>query len=253
MSQCKIDLDAHLEPLRTPPDDPDLEYYAVTLTGDGQGRTSRSFCSRWVGWHDLKRGIEMRQASTVGARYAEGLAEIGISSIFVLNDETMLLFLMIGGVGLVEKSLCEEYFPDVKEPFPAYPTGRGGYVDENVLEPGAHHRAPNAKKRMKILNRDNRRCRICGRKPDDYVDLEINVHHIRPWAKGGSTETSNLITLCDTCHDGLDPHFDPSLFDLVEQQDGLSLLNSLDEGVACYRRVIAEDWDRLSDDSAEGR
>jgi hypothetical protein len=65
---------------------------------------------------------------------------------------------------------------------------------------------------MQVLNRDDRRCRICGRRPDDDTDLVLHVHHIRPWEKGGVTDPTNLITLCHTCHSGLVPHDDHSLF-----------------------------------------
>jgi hypothetical protein len=68
---------------------------------------------------------------------------------------------------------------------------------------------------MRIFKRDNFRCRLCGRRADDHVDVELHVHHIRPWADGGVTYLDNLITLCHTCHKGLEPHGDLSLFDLL--------------------------------------
>jgi len=71
---------------------------------------------------------------------------------------------------------------------------------------------------MQIVQRDLYRCRICGRRPADYVDLELHVHHIRPFARDGLTIEENLITLCHTCHAGLDPHFRPQLFDLRPEE-----------------------------------
>ncbi|WP_090804132.1 HNH endonuclease [Asanoa ishikariensis] len=56
---------------------------------------------------------------------------------------------------------------------------------------------------MEVLTRDGFRCRACGRSPNDHVDLELHVHHIRPWGMGGLTHPLNLITLCNTCHRGL--------------------------------------------------
>lgn len=52
------------------------------------------------------------------------------------------------------------------------------------------------KKRLKIMERDNFTCRICGNK-----DETLNVHHIcydggEPW----DTDDELLITLCETCH-----------------------------------------------------
>jgi hypothetical protein len=71
---------------------------------------------------------------------------------------------------------------------------------------------------MRILQRDGYQCRVCGRSPNDHVDLELHVHHVRPWAVGGGTQDSNLITLCHTCHNGLDPHFEFSLYSLLPKE-----------------------------------
>ncbi len=65
------------------------------------------------------------------------------------------------------------------------------------------------------MQRDDFRCRVCGRRAADYVDVELHIHHIRLWAQGGLTQDENLITLCHTCHKGLDPHYNPKLFDLI--------------------------------------
>ena len=45
-----------------------------------------------------------------------------------------------------------------------------------------------------ILSRDNHRCRICG----DTNNLHI--HHIRKRRDGGTNDSDNLITLCNSCH-----------------------------------------------------
>jgi len=45
------------------------------------------------------------------------------------------------------------------------------------------------------LVRDKFRCRVCG------AQTKLQCHHIRPRAKGGTDKLSNLMTLCDLCHD----------------------------------------------------
>lgn len=55
--------------------------------------------------------------------------------------------------------------------------------------------------RKKILQRDGYRCQRCGR-----TDTELHVHHIVPLSKGGSSDPSNLITLCRECHESIHPH-----------------------------------------------
>lgn len=54
-------------------------------------------------------------------------------------------------------------------------------------------------KRFEILNRDNFTCQYCGRKAPD---VELEVDHIKPVAKGGSNEDDNLITACHDCNIG---------------------------------------------------
>lgn len=53
--------------------------------------------------------------------------------------------------------------------------------------------------RVRVLERDNYRCRICGAS-SDIVELEVD--HIIPVSKGGKTELSNLQTLCRDCNRG---------------------------------------------------
>jgi 5-methylcytosine-specific restriction endonuclease McrA len=56
------------------------------------------------------------------------------------------------------------------------------------------------KMRYEVLNRDNFRCRACGRDVSDGVKLEVD--YIIPVDWGGKTEVSNLQTLCYDCKVG---------------------------------------------------
>lgn len=53
--------------------------------------------------------------------------------------------------------------------------------------------------RVKVLERDNYRCRKCGANLRGVFYRE--VHHILALSKGGSNHMSNLISLCSKCHD----------------------------------------------------
>lgn len=48
--------------------------------------------------------------------------------------------------------------------------------------------------RHKVLQRDNFKCRQCGRR------AELEIDHIRPVKSGGDDRPSNLQTLCRECH-----------------------------------------------------
>jgi hypothetical protein len=128
------------------------------------------------------------------------------------------LFKLVGGNCLVEQELAEQAAKDLIEAKPVIMHGMTGFASPELMNPGAFKKAPNPKLRMQVLKRDGFKCRICGRSPDNHTDLELHVHHIRPWAKHGVTDISNLITLCQTCHKGLDPHQDLSLFKYISDE-----------------------------------
>jgi len=54
--------------------------------------------------------------------------------------------------------------------------------------------------RIKVLERDNYKCVLCGRSARDGVVLEVD--HIIPRAKGGGNNIENLQTLCFDCNRG---------------------------------------------------
>ena len=63
------------------------------------------------------------------------------------------------------------------------------------------------KLRYMVLQRDGRRCKICGRSEADGAKLHVD--HIIPISKGGKTEMDNLQTLCDYCNIGKGNSYEP--------------------------------------------
>lgn len=55
--------------------------------------------------------------------------------------------------------------------------------------------------RLDVLARDRFRCRGCGRSPATH-NITLHVDHWLPRAKGGSSDISNLVTLCSECNLG---------------------------------------------------
>ncbi len=56
--------------------------------------------------------------------------------------------------------------------------------------------------RWAVLARDGFCCRACGRSKLKGDDIILHVDHIRPIAKGGTSDVSNLQTLCADCNLG---------------------------------------------------
>jgi hypothetical protein len=220
--------------------DPGKKYFAITLLGTADGKMHWSACSHWVGWVDGKPGREIREASLVNAsRMAETWAELGEGHLVVNSTTGLLVYARFGGNALVAKDIGEKYFSNMICAQETAYAGAVGFKPAASLPPHVFKRAPRPKHRMHIIQRDRYRCKICGRRPDDYTDIELHVHHVRPWEKGGLTEDENLVTLCDTCHDGLQPHEELSLFQLLDPDafnPSLSKrLHEYREGVRLYR------------------
>ena len=53
--------------------------------------------------------------------------------------------------------------------------------------------------RFTILERDSFTCRFCGKRAPE---TELEVDHVMPRSKGGSDDTSNLVTACRDCNRG---------------------------------------------------
>lgn len=55
-------------------------------------------------------------------------------------------------------------------------------------------------RRKKIYRRDGYECQNCGVYGGIKGDAELHAHHVVPKAKGGTHDTTNLITICKGCH-----------------------------------------------------
>lgn len=241
MESSRVELTDLFVAMSKAPEDSGAGFYAFTLTADSAGQVFFETQTVWAGFADEDQRVELRAARLVNLRMAEVWASLGRPYVFVHNTDQLLVFMMIGGNALVVPSVAKESVPEWLSPQPSYQTGLRGFVSPELADPSALKRAPSSKLRMKVLNRDRRRCRICGRNPDDNVDLMLHVHHIRPWARRGLTDMSNLITLCHTCHAGLEPHFDPSLFGYLEPESIAERTAAFLEGIINYRRVASSE------------
>ncbi|WP_241777643.1 HNH endonuclease signature motif containing protein [Streptomyces sp. CT34] len=201
---------------------PDGDYFALTLGVNRRGRPFWSAQTHWVAWSERHPGWEIRAASLIDpAGMARAWTEMGQGWVSVHDDTSLAMYLRIGGNALVEKGLAESRLPEAIAPREcmrdgAVEVGGFGFVGTGKLpDEAVKRRAPTRKLRMQVLKRDNYRCVVCGRRATDHTDLEIHVHHLVPWRMHGPTAEENLVTLCGTCHKGLDPDFEPSLRELA--------------------------------------
>jgi len=229
--------------IRAEPDPSETDhYYALTLSADKAANIIWSSVSQWVA-EGSKPMWEMRAPGLIDPyRVQMAWSAAGQDHMVVRDRVSLGNFLRAGGNALVVQSVARQWLPNVLQPVecasvdPSMPSQPLEVIARASL---AH--APSKKLRMQVLRRDDFRCRICGRRAADYVDIELHVHHIRPHGMGGLTELGNLITLCHTCHGGLDPHYEARLLIMVPgaatRMAADLCLSGYEEGRRLYRRL----------------
>lgn len=201
------------EPIKT------NRYYCITLLTTEDGVTEVGSQTHWTGYTETKPRREIREASIMNAeKFVTHWRETGQTAFVVDTIDELGLFFLHGGNSIIEKAVAETVIPSWLEPHTTLNVGEYGFASPELLPKTALSKAPTPKLRMQIIKRDHYRCRVCGRDPSNHTDVELHVHHIRPWSSGGCTEQSNLMTLCHTCHNGLNPHFESSLFKLFPKE-----------------------------------
>lgn len=196
-----------------------LYYHFAVVIAPGVGM-QWSVQSQWCGYTDERPRREIREGRLFhGEAERERLHSIGYPALLINEEVDIQYFYTFGGHALILKSIAENRFEHHIKPSVCLreSSGRGFVSAESLSEDQLQH-APTKKLRMEVLTRDGRRCLICGRSPAYYVDVELHVHHAVPWGQGGVTEEQNLVTICKTCHDGLDPHLDMGLIELLREK-----------------------------------
>jgi len=221
-------------------------YYWITILAKGDGRISDSCMSEFSGFTKDTPRRELRRAREINPEKLKSyLEQRGETPLVVDSEEDVLVFYLHGGHALIEKKVCEEFFPDLAFPHEVVQLNPlSGFTSAELAPQKVLNRAPSKLDRMKILKRDSFRCRLCGRSPKDYVDVELHLHHILPWALGGLTIEHNLITLCKTCHDGLEPHYERELLNYVECETP-DFNDDYFKKLSNYQRIIIKELSKL--------
>ncbi len=203
--------------------DGNFKYYAISLLSEDGCTEYYDICGTgWVRFTEINgKRAELRKAYIIRPKIVAAVWEKSGEPFCVVNTiEDFFQWFKTGGHALIKGELAEEIIPSVIGPSPCFQAGAIGFTDVAKIPTQAFNKAPTKKLRMQIIERDEYKCRICGRrvKDQDHVDIELNVHHIRPFGQNGLTTEENLITICDTCHAGLEPHYRPDLFDLIRDK-----------------------------------
>jgi hypothetical protein len=221
---------------------PGRKYYLFTLGAEEDGSLFGVTFTQWTGWSDEAMRYEVRTPSLVmGQKTFDQLAHVNQPALFVEGPKQFAVWNLLGGHGLIEASTAKQFLADrfALAPSAIEPNGTG-FVDLKGRAADEVRYAPTAKLRLQVLKRDNYRCGVCGRSPRTNTDLELHLHHVRPWGTGGLTHELNLLTLCSTCHRGLPErrgygHYERSFHDLVP---GVAAAREPDRKAIAYRDSV---------------
>lgn len=221
-------------------------YYQVSRFADQEDKIKYAVYSHWAGWADQDERHEIREPSFIKPELAIQQFNGRNEPLLVINNENDLIVYIsfLGGHSIIAEHLADTYLSNILKPVTTLYTYDKGHLKVTDIPEQMFNRAANAKLRMQILNRDNRRCKICGASPKNNEHVELHLHHIIPYADGGLTNENNLITLCHTCHKGLEPHTDYSLFNHIDV-NMLSGVKSTEDYITRIKRNVEVGLKRL--------
>ena len=216
----------------------DRLYYGLILLASPGAKLSVCSNTEWVGWADSDMRIEMgRPRLEYLDNQIRWLNGFGIENCRIIDrDDKMFQYWLFGGACAIEETIAKKNLSERLKPKAVARSGYGSFEGLTVSMSQATRRAPTPNLRMQVLKCDNYRCRICGQNPSDDTNVVLHVHHIRPWSERGITDKNNLVTLCHTCHAGLDPHYDLALLRLI--RDSSNEQHELLEGILHYREFV---------------
>jgi hypothetical protein len=187
--------------------DPEKDWYAFCRTVTADGKLSIYSQTEFFGYSDERPFREQRQASCVRPEiWRPHMSELRELPLTVEDDSSFLVWLILGGEALVEEPVARRMMAESLEP---HEVGRvatkPGWHSTKGLERSALRHAPTPKLRAEIILRDSRRCRLCGRSPEEDPHAFLEAHHGIPWGdrRSGLTVKENLFALCNTCHRGV--------------------------------------------------
>ena len=218
----------------------DVTYYALTLR-DNHGKLDRSIQTRFAGFPEgvePTAGFELREAAPVDpSKMTEMWNHAGHPWVVVNTFQQLREYIRRGGEALITEELAREHFADLVEPHLCLSKGAAGFMRYAPDAPDLTVRSRKRQKR-RVRERDGNQCQRCG------ASTRLEIHHIRPFSKGGPTADPNLITLCHECNQELADDYRPDLYWATKgpsmSATGTESADAHREAVERYRRRVEQ-------------
>lgn len=142
---------------------------------------------------------EVREPSQVRKDgISKSLSLLGHSLKVIENDKDYTSWLYVKGWALVPENLAREMMPQWLKKKECLSTPLGIFIDLEIVSPKNLKRSYSGKQKESILDRDGRKCLLCGQ------DNGLTMQHVVPFSKGGETSSRNMVTLCNSCNQSLE-------------------------------------------------
>lgn len=232
---------------------PEHTYFAATLLGNDAG-WDLAFDTCFAGFPEgggPDKGVELREPVRVNPDRMTRLWEDAGQDWIVVNERAQLIALFrLGGNALIAEEVAREHLAKFVQPIEMIPNGAMGLrrFDPDARE--VKYRRPRPKQKKRILQRDGDRCQVCHKQRANDADIPLELHHVRPFSKGGPTIDENLITVCRECNMSFGSQFQPRLFWLPDGHASRALAqhstDAHNQGVEAYRRLAASAFEEVA-------
>lgn len=233
--------------------DPSKQWYALTRLGTADGQLCFDAQTGWTGFSDKRPFREQRAPRFVNPdKWRSLMLEIHELPITVSDTTSLLAWMVLGGEGLVESAIAQKHFAERLAPDECGRiAGKAGWISTKKMLASALQHAPSPKTRAKVILRDNRRCRMCGRTPEEDPHAFLEAHHGVPWGdrQSGLTVEENLFTVCTTCHKGFSGGLERQFLHSIgvnEYADAERERERYFDGVGHYRRLMSASLRKLA-------
>lgn len=222
--------------------DPAGHYFAATLLAEDD-RWSLRFQTAFAGWPEGAEpgpsAPELRQPCPVDPTKMVSLwGSVGQSWLAVDQAAELAAYFRLGGNALIAQGVARTHLPQFIAPQVLI---KPALVALAAYETSMNSHRPSQKLRLRVLKRDGYRCQLCGERPSLNEHIVLVIHHINPFGASGVTAEENLVTICHTCHSGLDPHEDLDLYLIpgghLDRVIGVAQSDEHSRAVDTYRRL----------------
>lgn len=174
-------------------------------------------------WHaTTERGRDVRAPSlTIVANFERALVALGQQGYQIESPSHFERWLLKRGWAVVPESVARSLMPQWLNARECILDAAGTFTDTALAPEGVLKQIASRGRRERVVERERGICLLCGRSQADGV--ELTMHHVTPYSRGGETTTGNLVLLCARCNQAVGTNQLSNLYQLAGLPHGLDL------------------------------